>query len=91
MRSRLNIGDKRFEPVCDELDRSAKNLGQRRSRHLVTIEMDLDAVGSTDVRADHPYPMLGKPKMLGQQGLHDVRRLTTMVDGERPIRRLEVC
>jgi len=90
MGPRMDIGDERFEPIGDELDRPGENARQRRGRHFVAIEVDLDAVGAADVRTDHPHPMLRNPEMLGQQGLHDVRRLTAMVDGERPVRRCEV-
>src|SRR5437879_13180255 len=45
----MNIGAETLDPVGDEFDRTPQQLGQRVSRHLVGINVNLDAEGAADV------------------------------------------
>ena len=49
----MNVGVEALDPVGDEFDRPPQQLRQRVGRHLVGIDVDLDAEGAADVLADH--------------------------------------
>ena len=59
-----------------------QQLRQRRRRHLVGIDVHLDAERAADVLGQHAHVVLGEPEVLGEQVLHHVRRLGALVDGE---------
>ena len=87
----MNIGVETFDPVGDEFDRPAQQFRQRIGRHLVGIDVDLDAEGTTDVLADHANLRLHQSQMEGRNVLHHVRRLRALIDrqprfGDVPVR-----
>ena len=78
----VDVGRKTLQPVGDELDRAAHDPGDHRHRHLVGIDVNLDAVAAADVGADHAHVALGQPHVLGEDRLHHVRRLGGVMHGE---------
>ena len=58
----VNIGVEAFDPVGDEFDRPPQQFRQRIGRHLVGIDVDLDAEGAADVLADHADLRFLKPR-----------------------------
>jgi hypothetical protein len=75
------VGVEALQAVGDEFHRPAQQLGQRRDRHVVGIDMHLDAERPADILADHPHLRLFQAEMLGEDILHHVRRLGALVDG----------
>ena len=49
----MNIGIEAFGPVGDVLNRPPQQLRQRISCHFVSVDMNFDAEGSSDILADH--------------------------------------
>ena len=80
MVARMDIGVEALDPVSNEFDRPPQQLGQRVSRHLVGINMDLDAEGAADVLADHTDLGFLKAEMQRRNILHHVRRLRALID-----------
>ncbi len=78
----VDVAREALQPVGDELDRAAHDLGDHRHRHLVGVDVHLDAVAAADVGADHAHVALGQAQMLGEHRLHHVRRLGGVVHGE---------
>ncbi len=76
----MNIGVEALDPVGDKLDRPAQQFRQRVSRHLVGIDMDLDAERAADILADHANLRLLEPEMQCRDVLHHMRRLRALVD-----------
>ena len=76
--------------VRNDSSRSATNLTGRRSitderggRHLVGIDVHLDAEGAADVLRDHAHVALGHAEVPREDVLHHVRRLRRVIHGER--------
>ena len=86
----MDVGDKAFEPVGDELHRPLQELRQRHRRHLVRVGVHLDAERAADVLADHAHLLFFQPEMLGEQVLHHVRRLRRVIDGHALLGRVPV-
>ena len=80
---RMDVGEERLHPVRHELDRPAQHDRQRGRAHLIRVHMHLDAVGASDVAADHAHVRFGQVQVLGEDVLHHVRRLRGVVHGER--------
>ena len=78
----VDVGDEALQAVGDVLHRTAQELRERRRRHLVGIDVHLDAEGAADVLAHHPHLRLGEAEVLGDDVLHHVRRLGALVDGQ---------
>ena len=78
----VDVGGEALQPVGDELDRAAHDPGYDGDGDLVGIDVLLDAVAAADVGADHAHVALGQAQMLGEHGLHHVRRLGGVVDGK---------
>ena len=53
--ARMDIGLKRLQTVGDELDRPAQHDAHRRSRHFVSIDMQLHAEGAADILRDNTH------------------------------------
>ena len=83
MLPRVNVGHERLEPVGDELHRPAQHDRERRGRHLVGIDVHLDAEGAADVLGDDAHVRLGDVQVPREDVLHHVRRLGGVVHGER--------
>ncbi len=84
--ARMNVGEEGLEPVGNELHRAAEDHRDRRGRHLVGIDVHLDAVRAADVLADHPHVRLGDAEVTREDVLHHVRRLGRVIDGQRVVR-----
>ena len=86
----VDVGIEALNAVGDEFDRPPQQLGQRIGRHLVGIDMHLDAEGAADILADHAD--LGFPQAQMQRGdvLHHVRRLRALIDREPRFRGIPV-
>ncbi len=80
--SRMDVGQERFQPVGGVLHRAADHLRQGDRRHLVGIDMHLDAERTADITAHHPNLSFGYADMLGEDVLHHVWRLGRHVDRE---------
>ena len=80
----VDVGQEALDPIRHELDGPAQQLRERTGRHVVGIDMYLDAKGPAHVLAHHPHLRLGESKVLGDQVLHHVGRLRPLVDGEPP-------
>ena len=78
----VDVGGEALQPVGNELDGPAHDLGDDGHRHLVGIDVHLDAVAAADVGADHAHVALGQAHVLGEHALHHVRRLGGVIDGE---------
>ena len=78
----MDVGCEAFQPVGNELDRPAHDLGDDRHRYFIGIDMHLDAVAAADVGADHAHVALGQAHVLGEHALHHVRRLGSVIDGK---------
>ena len=78
----VDVGGEALQPVGDELDRAAHDPGDHRHRHLVGVDVHLDAVAAADVGADHAHVALGQAHVLGEDRLHHVRRLGGVMHGE---------
>ena len=78
----VNVGDEAFEAVGDELDRPPEQFRQRHRRHLVGIDMHLDAERAADVLGQHAHLVLLKTEVLGENVLRHVRRLRALIDGQ---------
>ena len=76
----VNVGDETLEPVGDELDRPLQQLRQRHRRHLVGIDVHLDAERAADVLGEHAHLMLFEAEVLGEHVLRHVRRLGAVID-----------
>ena len=50
-------------------------LAMTATRHLVGVDVHLDAVAAADIGADHAHIALGQAQVLGEHALHHVRRL----------------
>jgi hypothetical protein len=88
--ARMDVGHERFQPVGDEFHRAPQHDRQRRGRHLVGIDVDLDAVGSAHVPRDYPHVAFGDLEVPREDVLHHVRRLRRVIHGERALRRVVV-
>jgi CO/xanthine dehydrogenase Mo-binding subunit len=86
----MNVGHEALDAVGDELDRAFEQLRERRGRHLVGVDVHLDAEGAADVLGQHPHLMLLEPEMLGEDVLHHVRGLRALMDGEPRFGRIPV-
>ncbi len=73
--ARMDVRQKRFQPVGDELDRAAQHHRERGGAHFVRVHVHLDPVGTADVPAEYAHVRLGKLQMLGEDVLHHVRGL----------------
>ena len=78
----VNVGDETFEPVGDEFDRPLQQFRQRHRRHLVGIDMHLDAERAADVLGEDAHLMLFQRQMLGEDVLRHVRRLGALIHGQ---------
>lgn len=76
----MNIGVETFNSVGDEFNGPAQQFGQRIGSHLVGIDMDLDAEGTTDILADHANLRLHESQMERRNVLHHMRRLRALID-----------
>ena len=76
----MNVGIETFDPVGDELHGTPQQLRQRVRRHLVGIDMDLDAERAADILAHHANLRIVQPKMQRCDVLHHVRRLGSLID-----------
>ena len=90
MIARMDVGDETFETVGDEFNRPLQEFRQRRRRHLVGIDMHLDAERAADVLRQDAHLIFFEIEMLGEQVLHHVRRLRALIDGEAPLARIPV-
>ncbi len=81
----MDVAAEGLEAVGDELHRPTHDPRHAGHRHLVGIDMDLDAVGAADILADDAYVALRQPELGGEDVLHHVRRLRRMMHGERAI------
>ncbi len=90
MIARMNVGDEAFETVGDEFDRPLEEFRQCRRRHLVGIDVHLDAERAADVLGENAHLIFFEIKMLGEQVLHHVRRLRALIDGEARFARIPV-
>ncbi len=79
---RMDVADEAFQAIGDELHRPLEQLGERRRRHLVGVDVHLDAEGAADVLGENAHLMLFEAEVLGEQVLHHVRRLRALIDGE---------
>ena len=78
----VDVAGEALQPVGDELDRTAHDLGDDGDRDLVGVDVHLDAVAAADVAADDAHVALGQPHVLGEHALHHVRGLRRVMDGE---------
>ena len=78
----VDVGDEAFQPVGDELYRPFQQFRERHRRHLVGIDMHLDAERAADIFGEHAHLMRLERKMLGENVLRHVRRLGALIDGE---------
>ena len=78
----VNVGDEAFEAVGDEFDRPLQQLRQRDRRHLVGIDVHLDAERAADVLGEHAHLVLFEAEVLGEKILRHVRRLRALIDGQ---------
>ena len=76
----MNIGVEALDPVGNEFDRPPQQFRQRIRRHLIGIDMNLDAKGAADVPADDADLRLPQAQMQRRNVLHHVRRLGTLID-----------
>ena len=88
--ARMDVGDEGFEPVGDELDGTPEQQRQRDHRHLVGIDVDLDAVGAADIAADHAHLGLRQVEMAQHDLFHHMRRLGRAMQRELAVGRVEV-
>ena len=86
----MDVGGEALQPVGDELDRPFQQLGEGGGRHLVGIDVDLDAERSADILGDDAHLMLGEIQMLGEDVLHHVGRLRPLIDGQPLLAGIEV-
>ena len=86
----VDVGDEALEAVGDEFDRPLQQLRQRHRRHLVGIDVHLDAERAADVLGEHAHLVLFEPEVLGEQVLHHVRRLRALIDGQALLARIPV-
>ena len=86
----MNIGIEALDPVGDEFDRPPQQLGQRVGRHLVGIDVNLDAEGAADVLADHADLRFLQAEMKRRNILHHMRRLRALIDGQPRFRGVPV-
>jgi hypothetical protein len=87
---RVDVAHEGFEPVRGELDRAAEHHGERAGRHLVRVDVHLDAEAPPHVLADHADVLFGQPEAARHDVLHHVGRLEGVVHGEPPLGRVEV-
>ena len=78
----VDVGDEAFEPVGDEFDRPLQQFRQRRRRHLVGIDVHLDAERAADILGEDAYLVLFETEVLGEQVLRHVRRLRALIHRE---------
>ena len=78
----MDICDEGFEPISNELDRSAEHDREPDGSHLVGVGVNLDAERATDVLADYTYLVVFKAKMFSVDPLHHVGRLAREMYGE---------
>ncbi len=86
----VDVGDEALEAVGDEFDRPLEQLRQRRRRHLVGIDVHLDAERAADVLGDDAHLVLFETEVLGEQVLRHVRRLRALIDGQALLARIPV-
>ena len=86
----MNVGIKALDPVGDEFDRTPQQLGQRIRRHLVGINVDLDAEGAADVLADDANLQFLQAEMKRRNVLHHMRRLRALIDRQPRFRSIPV-
>jgi hypothetical protein len=90
MLARMDVGDEGFEPVGDELDRAAEQQGERDHRHLIGIDVDLDAEGPAHIPADDAHIGLLQREMPQHDLFHHVRRLRGAVQRELAVGGIEL-
>ena len=90
MIARVDVGDEAFETVGDEFDRPLEQFRQRRRRHLVGIDMHLDAERAADVLGEDAHLAFFETKVLGEQVLRHVRRLRALIDRQPRFARIPV-
>ena len=73
--ARVDVGQKGFAPARDELDGPAERQRERAGRHVVLVDVDLDAEAAADVGGDDPNALLAQAEELREHGLHHVRDL----------------
>ena len=88
--ARVDVGDEAFEPIGDEFHRPLEEFRQRHRRHLVGIDVHLDAERAADIFGDHAHLMQFEREMLGEDVLRHVRRLRAVIDGEPLLARIPV-
>ena len=84
--ARMNVGDEALEAVGDEFDRPLEQLRQRHRRHLVGVDVHLDAERAADVLGQHAHLVFFQAEMLGEQVLHHVRRLRALIHRQALLR-----
>ena len=82
----VNIGVEAFDPVGHEFDRPPQHFRQCIGRHLVGIDVDLDAEGAADILADHADLRFLQAEMHCRNILHHVRRLRALIDRQPCLR-----
>ncbi len=88
--ARVDVGQERFEPVGDEFHRALQHHRERRGRHLVGVDVHLDAVRAADVLRDHAHVAFRNVEMPREDVLHHVRRLRRVIHRERVFGRVVV-
>ena len=88
--ARVNVGGEGFQPVRHEFHRSAQQLRDRHGRHVIGIDMHLDAEGPPHIGADDAHALLGQAEMLGENLLHHVRRLAGVMHRQQAGRAVPV-
>src|SRR5262245_13483619 len=79
---RVDVGHKRFQPVGDELDRTAEFDRRRHRCDLVTITVDLQAKRAADIGRNDLHVVVGNTQRLCKYALDHVRALTARGDGK---------
>ncbi len=86
----VNVGEKALDAVGDVFDGTAQHPGERGGRHLVGIDVNLDAERAAHVLADDAHLGFLEAEMLGDDVLHHVRRLRALIDGQALFARIPV-
>ena len=90
MFARVDIAHEGLEAIRGELHGTPQHHAQRAGRHLVRIDVDLDAEAPAHVPTDDAHVLLGQIQMPGEDVLHHVGRLEGVVHGEPALGRIEV-
>ena len=86
----VEVSGERLQPVGRELHRPLEQDRQPGDRELIAIDMRLHPESAAHIPADHPDLVLVDPEMGGEMGLHLVRGLGRLMDGERPFAGIEI-